>query len=464
MRRSLTILLLAMLPLLLFAQKFSYTHQGVEFKCKVNNGTVCVTGFDVKARQVTVPAIVSYNGVDYPVKSVSTFLNGVNYLAVSLVLEEGIEDIDKFSFNEFRKLTSVSLPSTIRHIGKNAFRDNSGMTFEILSGVDESLVRKGKEVWGTGDIQERPVVAVVPKTPTSPKAVPQVEPADADVPKIPQKPSMSPKTKTPEVSREELADVDMDIPVVALNKNPNTCCVIIANENYEDVPNVDYAERDGKFFKEYCVKVLGVPEKQIRMFVNASYTDIKRALNWMESAANAIGEDARVIFYYAGHGMPGEKDKAAYLIPVDGFPKDITTCFKLSELYARFEKISSQNITVFLDACFSGVNRGSGQSLVAARGVAIKPVNDVVKGNVVVFTAASGDETALAYQKKRHGMFTYFLLRKLKETKGKVSYGDLYEAISADVKKNSLFENDKSQSPSMNVSVNMERKWKDLHF
>ena len=78
----------------------------------------------------------------------------------------------------------------------------------------------------------------------------------------------------------------------------------------------------------------------------------------------------------------------------------------------------AQNITVLLDACFSGVKRGSGQALVAARGVVIKPKNEVLGGNMVVFTAASGDETALSYQEKRHGMFTYFLLDQLKKTRG----------------------------------------------
>jgi hypothetical protein len=83
---------------------------------------------------------------------------------------------------------------------------------------------------------------------------------------------------------------------------------------------------------------------------------------------------------------------------------------------------------------------------------------------VIVFTAASDDETALSYQEKRHGMFTYFLLDKLKQTKGKVTYGDLFTAISSQVKKNSILENEKLQTPSVNVSASMKEKWQNLHF
>lgn len=258
--------------------------------------------------------------------------------------------------------------------------------------------------------------------------------------------------------------MDVDIPVVATDKNKDTYCVIIANEKYEDVPEVEFAQHDGEVFKEYCIKTLGIPEKQIRTFINASYTDIKRALNWMETIDNVTEGQSKMLFYYAGHGMPNEADKTAYIIPTDGFPKDITTCFRLSEFYDRLGKLKTKSVTVLLDACFSGVKRGSGQALVTARGVAIKPKEELLSGNIVVFAAASDDETALAYQNKRHGMFTYFLLRKLKETKGKISFGEFFSTISSDVKKNSMLENDKLQTPSVNVSPGMSAKWKEQQF
>ncbi len=230
------------------------------------------------------------------------------------------------------------------------------------------------------------------------------------------------------------------------------------------MPEVEYAERDGEVFREYCIKTLGIPEKQVKSFINASYTDVKRALNWIETMADISGAESKVIFYYAGHGIPNEKDKTAYLIPTDGFPKDITTCFKLSDMYARLGNLKSKSVTVLLDACFSGVKRGSGQALVAARGVAIKPKTEAIPGNMVVFTATSDDETALAYKDKRHGMFTYFLLDHLKKTRGNASFGEMFQVLSTHVKKNSMLENDKLQTPSVNVSASMKPKWKKLQF
>ncbi|MBQ9231439.1 MAG: caspase family protein [Prevotella sp.] len=437
---------------------FDFTYQGVTFKCKTSGQFVTITGFDVRARKVVVPATVTHHGVTYQVKSISTFLNGVNYMAETLVLEEGIEDIDKFSFNEFRRLMDVTLPSSLSHIGRNAFRDNKGMTYHLASNISEESLRRGKEFYPTPDTSRKSsnqhllaanTTTLQPVAASQPAPQPEQKPVEKSVPA----PKQVKKT----------VDVDMDIPVTSL-KNTDTYCVIIANEKYEDVPQVEYATRDGEIFREYCLKTLGVPEKQVKTFIDASYTDIKRALNWIETIAEVTEGNSKFIFYYAGHGLPSDKDQTAYLVPVDGFPKDITTCYKMSELYRRLGNIKSQNVTVFLDACFSGIERGKSQALVAARGVAIKPKKDELMGNVVVFTATSDDETALAYHEKQHGMFTYYLLNKLKESKGKAKFGDLYNSVSLQVKKCSVLENDKLQSPSVNVSASMRDKWQDLQF
>ena len=459
MRRLLSTVILFILALNLFAFDFSY--KGVDFKCKISGDGVCITSFSVKATNVVIPSVVVHKGVEYRVKSVSTFLNGVNYLAETLVLEEGIEDIDKYSFNEFRKLVSVTLPSSLRHVGRNAFRNNSGMQFHLASNISEAMLRSGK------DFNPTPVTNGATDSSNS-RLMAQAAPRQNTVVSLPApqpaKPVVAQSQVTqPQNNQEKPVDVDMDIPLTSI-KNTDTYCVIIANEKYEDVPEVAYATRDGEIFKEYCIKTLGVPAKQIKTFIDASYTDIKRAMNWVETIDDVTEGNSKIIFYYAGHGLPSESDKTAYLIPTDGFPKDITTCYKLSELYSRLGKLKSQSVTVFLDACFSGVERGSTQALIAARSVAIKPKREVLSGNIVVFSATSDDETALSYQEKKHGMFTYYLLNELKETKGKVKYGDLFKSISSQVKKYSILENDKLQTPSVNCSANMREKWQNLQF
>lgn len=125
---------------------FKFQYQGVTFKCKAQKGIVTITEFDVSAKEVTIPAVVSYNGNEYPVKTISTHINGNNYAANSVVIQNGIEVIKPFAFVEFRNLESVVIPQTITEIGKNAFRNNKNLVFHIPTGINENDLRSGRGV------------------------------------------------------------------------------------------------------------------------------------------------------------------------------------------------------------------------------------------------------------------------------------------------------------------------------
>ena len=279
-------------------------------------------------------------------------------------------------------------------------------------------------------------------------------------PKVPKKPE--PKVKQEEKQTVVQSDVDVKIPVGKARKDDEVYCVIIANEDYKEVAPVEFAAHDGEVFKEYCIKVLGVPEKHISIHRNATYGQFAKAIDFLAQRADITDGRAQLIFYYAGHGMPSEKDNTAYIIPVDGDPKILSTCLKLSDIYSQLGKMKSQSTMVLLDACFSGMKRGDDGPIVAARGIAIKPKKESLNGNMIVLSAASDDEMAHAYKEKGHGMFTYFLLKKLRDSKGNSSLGELYDYISQQVKKSSLDENNKRQTPSVTCSPSLQDSWRDL--
>jgi len=83
----------------------------------------------------------------------------------------------------------------------------------------------------------------------------------------------------------------------------------------------------------------------------------------------------------------------------------------------------------------------------------------LLKGNLVVFSASSGSESSLPYKDKQHGLFTYYLLSKLKETRGEITYKELSEHLSAQVGVRSVMVNSKPQTPQTNVSYDAENVW-----
>ncbi len=157
--------------------------------------------------------------------------------------------------------------------------------------------------------------------------------------------------------------------------------------------------------------------------------------------------------------MPDEQSKSAYLLPVDGSSQNPQTAVKLADVYGKLTEFPSISVTVFLDACFSGAAREQNSMLADGRGVKIKPKNDLLTGNLVVFSAATGVETAFPYTEKQHGMFTYFMLKKLQETKGNVTLNDLRSYITTNVTQQSVVVNKKSQTPQVNTSMQVQNTW-----
>jgi predicted negative regulator of RcsB-dependent stress response len=280
----------------------------------------------------------------------------------------------------------------------------------------------------------------------------------ATAPSIAQLPKKEESPNPVSTKENTKADVDINLPTTT-TINSNTFAVIIANEHYQDVAPVPYAGNDGAIFAEYCKQSLGLPATNVHLIKDATLNNMKREINWLKQVSNAYKGTAKIIVYYAGHGIPDESTRDAYLLPIDGFGTDITTGYSLQSLYATLGSLQSKSVTVFLDACFSGSMR-DGNMIASARGVAIKVKNSTLTGNMVVFTAASGEETAYPYKEKRHGLFTYYLLKKLQMSQGNIVLDDLQKYVTEEVAKKSIVVNGKSQTPTISSSSSIGDNWK----
>ena len=254
----------------------------------------------------------------------------------------------------------------------------------------------------------------------------------------------------------------MKIPVTDI-KQEKTFAVIIANEKYDNEKNVDFAYNDGIIFKEYCVKTLGIPAINVHFVPNAGLNQMRQQINWIKKTAEDFNGEAQFIVYYAGHGVPDDATKDAYLLPTDGDGADLDGAYKLSKLYDVLGNIPAKNVLLLMDACFSGSQR-NGEVMADARGVAIKPQIEAPKGNMVVFSATTDKETAYSYKEKVHGLFTYYLLKKLQTTNGALDLGALCDYVKKEVSQRSIVVNSKPQHPTVAPSTNMVNLWRSIQI
>lgn len=264
------------------------------------------------------------------------------------------------------------------------------------------------------------------------------------------------------------SDVDKNIPLNTKTNNKKYA-LIIGNEDYSKYQlglqtemNVVFARNDALVFKDYIIHVLGFPEENVYMLSDATTGEMNQKIELVSKLVVKTGPESELLFYYAGHGLPEETTHIPYLIPVDVNGNNLSYAIKLSDICKKFSQTGCKQITIIIDACFSGLGRQTG--LLANRSIHIKPVEEDVTGNMVIFSACKGEQSALPYNSEKHGIFTYFLLKKLQETKGIITYGNLADYLTKTVSIESLRINQKEQDPVVKISSEVKDVWQGWKF
>lgn len=263
------------------------------------------------------------------------------------------------------------------------------------------------------------------------------------------------------------SEIDTVIPQSDVARN-NTYALIIGNQNYRFVPEVPYAIHDARTFNKYCEKTLGIPAENIHLCEDATKQMIdEEEFDWLESIQDR--GDKKLVVYYAGHGVPDTKNQnKAYLLPTDVRGTKPSHGIALDDFYSRLGDLAFQQTSVFLDACFSGINRDNESVNEGMRGVEIAAEDANLggnNGNMIVFSAAQGNETAQGFQEQGHGLFTYYLLKDLQDSDGQITYGELSDYIKSHVSRKALtLKLRKPQTPSVNTTQSINATWRDLGF
>lgn len=234
------------------------------------------------------------------------------------------------------------------------------------------------------------------------------------------------------------SDVDINIPETQM-KNPDAIAVIIVNKFYEErgVPDVEYADNDGRILKEYLIKTLGYKEENIIFVENAKKSDFERIFGTEGKPEGQLYNYVKpnksdVFIYYTGHGAPDIKTRSAYFVPVDCDPNYVElNGYPLETFYKNLMHIPAKSTLVVIDACFSGGSE-RGMLIAMASPITVAPVPVQLPGEINVFTSSKEDEISSWYPEQRHSLFTYYFLKALrgecdKNEDGIITLGEIKE-------------------------------------
>lgn len=189
-------------------------------------------------------------------------------------------------------------------------------------------------------------------------------------------------------------------------RRPAAAAVVVGIGGYRSFTALKYAAEDARLAGRYLSGVMGIPEENIKLAVDADATKTTILDKWADWLANKKGLET-IVFYFAGHGVPdpvNPKDGDTFLAPYDGDPEVRGTLINLRDLIARLEGSAAKNVLVILDACYSGLKD--------ARGLMAGPLFRQQKA--VVLAGANSGQASFEFEKAGHGYFTYYLLLGLK--------------------------------------------------
>ena len=185
--------------------------------------------------------------------------------------------------------------------------------------------------------------------------------------------------------------------------------------------------------------LLGVSETNIIFRTNefATGNRIKADLSQLKRRVTPGQSDVYV--FYSGHGAPTIDGKQRYLLPHDGDPDALEdTGYPLMVFYDQLSKLDARSITMFLDACFSGTDKEDNPLRPG-----IRPVIKVIEGeaayeNLEIFSSSTGTQISSSFDAKKHGLFTYHLLKGMRRdadsnNDGKITLTEMEAYVKAQV-------------------------------
>ena len=218
-----------------------------------------------------------------------------------------------------------------------------------------------------------------------------------------------------------LAALTLSLPYAAAAGNEFGVAVIIGNKEYADdrFGDVAYAHNDAEAFKRFVTGELGFDVEKVIDLRDATTAQMVDVLGAEGNERGQLWQWARrdgssdIVVFYSGHGMEGKISagrRPGYLLPVDA-NKDRAEVhgYPIELLIKNLGKVPSRSVTVYLDACFSGVaGKPPAYTSPVSRGADISGVSGVP--GFALLTAASGNQEASWDTAARHGLFTEHLL------------------------------------------------------
>ncbi len=213
-------------------------------------------------------------------------------------------------------------------------------------------------------------------------------------------------------------------------RGKNYFALVIGNNRYENLPNLDTAVADAQAIDEVLRTRYGF---RSRVLLNATGAQILAALN---DYRKTLAKDDSLLIYYAGHGTIDRERLHGYWQPVDASRDDDSTWIPGSEISRQIEGMNARHVLVVADSCYSGaMTRGGGVSLERGSSTTaeIKRLTLLSKLTSRAVLTSGGEQPVLDAGGGGHSIFARAFLQVLQTNsqvlEGSAVYNQLFDQV-----------------------------------
>lgn len=242
---------------------------------------------------------------------------------------------------------------------------------------------------------------------------------------------------------------------------PESYGVFVGIDKFEDssIMPLECAKNDAtELHKLFVEEMEFIPKKNARLLISgASGENAPTRTNIMaaiKDAAQRAGEKGSIVVQLSTHGIEG------YIVPEDTRRTLLTeTAVEMKWVKEQLEKSRCPRRILFYDACREALDRDSKAVAGNSDAVRNKFIMEMMKAKGLI-TLMSCSENQFSYEMKdkKHGAFTYYILKGLREgqvkpnDKGYITIQGLNEYVRLQVEEWSKNKPSGKQSPTLNLA------------
>ncbi len=189
---------------------------------------------------------------------------------------------------------------------------------------------------------------------------------------------------------------------------PHRWALVVGAGEYKHFPRLKFAASDAEMFSKSLVEDLTFDPQNVKTLTDSKGAEATTSVNIFKAldtilADRTLDQGNLFVFYFSGHGLG--LPEGDFLVPTDAQDKDVARVgVPVKQLIARFVKAGLKSVLIVTDACRAGNRNTFGREL---EGLS-------KKANIAVMQACSPGQVSIESGNLKHGIFTSYLVKNLK--------------------------------------------------